>query len=392
MTTDVTEKVAAVAASARSDACWAWLRYFNFFAALFFVSRELLIIGEGWYGSPFSVRLRGHNAEAATTVSAPPQGSKFLRYVPSALEAEWTANIHSWQDNICAKMASQKVPFQRLLNALDQQHYEGSEPGTPLGAGGRALDALEADGLLSIMEYAMDDGEVVRVRMIPLVGMLRDPRVGCTPHDYGTGAFTELFGVDMYKMWQIQSRMWIYLDPRASALYRDSRARGLLADLGASTWDHEAGSRWLTKRLEQQGARFEHVWAWEAVIKEAHEYFNGADAYNLARLHFYNWPVSAIPNSQDNPWTLIKAAAHPMDRVVIKLDIDTEAIDNALAYQILNDPELLALVDELYYEYHFSNNDIEWLWPGHYFAASVSDTYTLFSQLRHKGVRASPWP
>ena len=77
---------------------------------------------------------------------------------------------------------------------------------------------------------------------------------------------------------------------------------------------------------------------------------------------------------------------------MVKLDIDTEAIDNRLAHQILETPSLLQLVDELYFEYHFRNRDIEWLWKNDGFTATVADTYALFSQLRHKGVRANPWP
>lgn len=88
----------------------------------------------------------------------------------------------------------------------------------------------------------------------------------------------------------------------------------------------------------------------------------------------------------------MQGAAAPSDHVVVKLDIDAEAIDNALARQILDTPALLALVDELYFEYHFSNPDIAWLWKRGEFAATVADTYALFPQLRHKGVRANPWP
>ena len=313
---------------------------------------------------------------------------RFLRYLPSALEQEWGANIKEWQLNPCERMAANRVPVQRLLDALDLQHYEGGVGGLHVGAGAEALDALEADGLLSIMEYSLH-GKVVRVRLAPLVGMLRDPRIACPPHKYGSGAFTELRGVDMYQHWQVQSRMWLFMDPRVIALHNGSRA--LLLDLGASNWNHAAGSRWIAQRLEAQGVRFEHVWAWEARRVEPLDYFKGTDAKQQSALHFYNWPVSAEPGALDNPWTLLVGAATLADHVVVKLDIDTEAIDNRLAHQILETPALLALVDELYFEYHFRNKDIAWLWKDD-FTATVADTYALFSQLRHKGVRANPWP
>ena len=340
---------------------------------------------------PLSLSLRASSfAAAAAAAARPPLPPCFLRYIPSALEAEWTANIKEWQQGLCARLSapgSARAAVQRLLDALDQQHYEGD--GLPVGAGAGALDALEADGLLSIMEYS-HAGSVVRVRMMPLVGMLRDPRVGCPPHAYGTGPFTELRGVDMYKEWQIQSRMFLFLDPRAAALHSGSRA--VLLDLGASTWNHQAGSRWVSQRLEQQGVRFEHVWAWEASRVEPRDYFKGADASQLAALHFYNWPVSAAPGAPDNPWTLLAASAAPSDHVVVKLDIDAEHIDNPLARQVLEDPALLARVDDFFFEMHFSNPDMDWLWKNDGFTSTVADTYALFSQLRRKGVRANPWP
>ena len=121
-------------------------------------------------------------------------------------------------------------------------------------------------------------------------------------------------------------------------------------------------------------------------------FFDGADAQQLARLHFFNWPVSARPAALDNPWTLLQAVALPGDHVVVKLDIDTEAVEVPLAMQLLNSSALQALVDDFYFEFHFSNKDIEWLWKRGEFSATVADTYRLFSQLRHLGVRANPWP
>ena len=250
-------------------------------------------------------------AEGASLPLPPPQ-PRFLRYVPSALEAEWGANIDEWQLSLCARMAAIREPVQRLLDALDLQHYEG-KGGLPVGAGAAALDQLEADGLLSIMEYSVRDvggsERVVRVRMMPLIGMLRDPRIGCPPHKYGSGAFTELRGVDMYAQWQVQERMWLLLDPRAAALHSGGRA--LLLDLGASSWSHASGSRWITQRLEQQGVRFEHVWAWEASrAEEPRDYFKGADPKQLATMHFYNWPVTSLAR-QTTPGRSCRAPPRP---------------------------------------------------------------------------------
>ena len=49
-------------------------------------------------------------------------------------------------------------------------------------------------------------------------------------------------------------------------------------------------------------------------------------------------------------------------------------------------------MDDFFFEMHFSNPDMDWLWKNDGFTSTVADTYALFSQLRRKGVRANPWP
>jgi len=48
--------------------------------------------------------------------------------------------------------------------------------------------------------------------------------------------------------------------------------------------------------------------------------------------------------------TFIKALTKPEDYVVFKLDIDSPAIEIALVQQIMDDPQLLTLIDEFFFE------------------------------------------
>ena len=76
----------------------------------------------------------------------------------------------------------------------------------------------------------------------------------------------------------------------------------------------------------------------------------------------------------------------------MSLDIDTASVEIPLAEELLGDSTLLKLVDEFFFEYHFKDKDIDWLWGNDGFTASIQETYKLFSNLRKKGVRAHPWP
>ena len=66
----------------------------------------------------------------------------------------------------------------------------------------------------------------------------------------------------------------------------------------------------------------------------------------LKVLHFYNHGVTSKNGSFWNPLTLIKQLCRPEDICVFKLDIDTMPSELQIAQTLINDPALVALVDE----------------------------------------------
>ena len=91
-------------------------------------------------------------------------------------------------------------------------------------------------------------------------------------------------------------------------------------------------------------------------------------------------PVSA-GDEMTNPLRVIKALCAPEDFVVLKLDIDNVDLEQALLSQLLADPELQGLIDEMYYEW----NPTEAGW------SSMSQAYKMFHALRSAGMRAHGW-
>lgn len=283
-----------------------------------------------------------------------------VTYHPSAFELEWARVKGPSNGSACLRMAepAHKGRVEAVLRALDAQH-EAAFSRAPAASAQATLDAVEAEAgagaLLSVMEYALSDGTSLCVRMEPLAGMLRDPRQSCPPERRGFWAppVADMVKGDM--------RHWLLLDERRRELHAGQRA--VLLDMGASAWAHAyspqgagrtvEGASWLNERLGQHGMAFELIWAFEAGEVSVASFLNGARLADMARLHFYNLPVGPGGSGGSvDPWALLKSAATPNDFVAVKLDIDTPLAEIPLAYQLLEDPELLALVDEFYFEYH----------------------------------------
>ena len=76
-------------------------------------------------------------------------------------------------------------------------------------------------------------------------------------------------------------------------------------------------------------------------------------------ISYYNIPVEASPNATANPLRALRHLARPDDFVVFKLDIDAATLEADFLSQILGDPQLAALIDELYFEHHVHQSPVE---------------------------------
>lgn len=91
---------------------------------------------------------------------------------------------------------------------------------------------------------------------------------------------------------------------------------------------------------------------------------------------------------------MLKAEVTHDDFVVVKLDIDTPAIEQTIIGALTQRPDLASLIDELYFEYHFGFDDINFGWgsssklPEH---ADVDTALATMHRLRELGIRAHFW-
>ena len=234
-------------------------------------------------------------------------------------------------------------------------------------------------------------GKTIHVPIEPLIGLLRHPRYHCfAPPDVrradadGAGATNKDY---MLPAWSNE------LMPE---LGRASRHRAFFFDLGASTYDAGLGGssqRWFIEAYEQRGISFSRILAWEAQPTPAAAVVGATPIRVLDRLSYYNVPVDPAPGAKANPLRVLKALGSVEDFIVLKIDIDAPSVEESLLVQILEDDELAALIDELYFEHHVHLSPMRKWWSTGLSGTgcAVHDSYALFRALRARGIRAHSW-
>ena len=84
------------------------------------------------------------------------------------------------------------------------------------------------------------------------------------------------------------------------------------------------------------------------------------------------------------------ARASPEDFVVVKVDIDTPAAELTIMEAIADRPEIAALIDEIFFEYHFWFDGLEFGWLGNV-QGDVDTAVGLMRRLRALGIRSHFW-
>ena len=240
-------------------------------------------------------------------------------------------------------------------------------------------------------------GERFKVPIEPLTGLLRHPLFHCL-------RFVGWRPPDPHQ--HLQDRQLIfntsYLLPtwrsEAQTLQQQPVRSALFFDCGASTWSvgaHFSSQRWFYETYSRRGITFDRIFAWEARTIPPAQIFNITMPESVVdAISYYNVPLSPTVGHLRNPLRTLQAVARREDFVVLKIDFDTPAIEHALIEQILASPTLTSLVDELYFEQHVYDSPLNfyrWATKVRRNQAHLSDSYELFTRLRHAGIRAHSW-
>ena len=321
-------------------------------------------------------------------------------YHAAPLEVEWASNAPALMARgFCGQIARELGTWQAWVDAVSavrSPELRGSK-GLPQRAG--AQQHMEWSYIAYSAGGAAGGAPDVRAHLEPLAGFLRDPRTSC-PALPLLPAFEERTFQD--------SKATLYLDPHfygvlAGTLHASAgagRPRAFLFDLGSSSWQASAnqhaaaGMSWLITAYSQLGIEFDEIFAWEAKETPAAVFFGDMPSSLVARVHFYNLPVtsSATDGGPAAALRLLRDVAQPRDFVVFKLDIDMDTLEEEITLNILESEELSALVDDFYFEHHVDTGGVMdpwWLTPH---PRDTAGSIALFQALRRRGIRAHSWP
>lgn len=316
---------------------------------------------------------------AGAAVAPPVALPRFVRYVPSAFEAEWAANVGDWFERECAVLASP-------AHAGRTREWLALATASQVAAvGGGAPSHAAADGVLSHFEYALADGEVLRVRIEPLAGILRDPRSVCP----------QLLDRSV----DLQSKDFLFVAPVPPALLTPAGhcRRVVVFDLGSTRYSDPRmpGLRWIYEALLQLGLPPTDVYAWEVLPTPGAAFYEGMPS-DLARVtHFFNFKATVVggAGTVGAPPLDILRDLDTSDFVVFKLDIDYTPTELEFVDAILAAPALAARIDVFFWEHHVDILDMRPHWGvGVELLTRLNSSYDYYTRLRQAGILAHAWP
>ena len=143
---------------------------------------------------------------------------------------------------------------------------------------------------------------------------------------------------------------------------------------------------------------FDRLYGWEMTLLEPTDFWDKVPPRWKYDYSFFNAPVSKDLSSAHHPLQVMRAiGVKESDFVAFKLDIDTPSVEIPLVLQLNTTSEFFSLVDEFFFELHYRCEVFEKIWgtPPDYIeglATTRAAALRLFSDLRHKGIRAHFWP
>ena len=357
-------------------------------------------------------------AAAATDIAA--AGDGYVRYEASELEMLW-AN-RSARGRICelARDAAQ-VALARGWLAYSERAFRPDGARAPPADGGawRALSRFRArDGTLEPIE--------------PLTGVARHPFAHVFQHFHRDGLNAESAAcasrarpsgapalVDPLDISYLvvhnacddppearAARKVVFFDLGASSGFAGVRG-GVPAAMPQRGGSITASIPLFWRLYRERCLEFDEVWAWEVEphVTEA-QWWGELPPALRAKVRFYPTPVAQDRRASAGEGggggergccfsflEILRETVARDDYVVLKVDIDTPEIELNVVEALAARPELAALVDELFFEYHFyfDGHDFGWGPQDAAALADVDDALLLMRRLRQQGIRAHFW-
>lgn len=299
---------------------------------------------------------------------------EFIEYLPSALEFSWLANVGQWgasSESFCQAVQVQLPVLASWLKITRQ------------GNTFYPTTRNDLDPIFSKFKYLKrcksENSSFVYSYIEPLATSLRSPLSLCVSSE------------DI-----LDRSHYVFASRYDPIAYVASLTRRIFYfDMGASTWNSGIGGNsqnFLYSVYQKNGLIFARMLLWEVEKRDPVDLFSQVPHEVFHGYQYFNIPVS-IEKDLRNPLEIMRKLTHRSDFVVLKLDIDNGIIENAILKQLMHDSELLALVDEVFFEHHVNFEPLIGAWGNTTDQSlTLSDSYQLMFFFRKAGVRFHGWP
>lgn len=288
----------------------------------------------------------------------------FVSYNSSTLEKRWLKHIAEWGPDPCVQSGKEKEELMLWVETTTQRDTKKI--------------AQLTGSIFSWFTFRMECEGVaprtVKEPIEPLASVLRDPRGVCAgfpAEEIGSLKFLVL------------GQPWL------------AKQQLVLVDFGASLWSSGAGRAsqvWFWEEYRKLGFEFQSMYMFEVSQHSLAAIYDPVPRDLLPRFHYYNLPVSPDRGAQFHAWTFTDNIPRRGDEyLAIKLDIDTQNVEEELVRQLCSHNYSKSLPHEFFFEHHVG---IPEMVRNHWgpCRGTVQDTYNIFMNLRNKGVRAHAWP
>ena len=359
--------------------------------ALLVVAQLLLgttsIVGSMWASSG-GARTTSPSTRATTSVHEGCK-SRFIAYKSSPLEQWWMDHVGD-NDGRAERFCPQVVKHQRSIRSwLGTTQTVGSA---------KSFDTQVFSMFTHEVTCGNEPPRMETTYIEPLATALRHPFAGCLRG--GKGARETILkwnmkGQPKTNIHALEEKNYLLLQCQQEK--RISNGKLMLFDLGASTWDEGIGGssqEWFWKNYQQCGYSIERMLLWEAKTLSTEDIYRPVPKGAHHAYQYFNIPASADRNDPSNPLNIVKRVASPEDFVAIKLDIDFAELEMQFVDQMLTDPGLDGLIDELFFEHHVAFPPfVKCCWDDTYDkGATLKTSYELFLRFREQGIRMHGWP
>jgi hypothetical protein len=287
----------------------------------------------------------------------------FVEYVSSEYESLWERNAPKpdWGRTPCQHANDPGVP-ELLEKWISYTKNSFSQTVTPNDLGEP----------FSHFKYRDCEGKITNVPIEPFALVGRHPRL-CTNFN------------------ALLSKEYLFINSHIHG----TSGRNYYFDLGASTWTTGGGGasqKFIYEVYSGFDIKFDGIYAWEATPMDNATTWSEIPVEVQPYYHWFNVPANPTIGHADNPLRIMKEVVKPNDFLVFKLDIDNAEVEDKFIAQIMSDPSLSSLIDEMFFEHHINMEPLaSCCWVMTESNITMVDSAKIFLGLRRKGIRMHVW-